>query len=126
MPSNIIMADQKSGGNELLSDCVKIYKQDITFPENNGIATTKDYNDYLVAHLTIPGEILAVSLQGKTSGFTVQELGLMSYAGTPKGCYRWSGTGWTNVTWNRANFDAKAVAGTTVSVYTQVNAYPND
>ena len=126
MPSNIIMADQKSGGNELLSDCVKIYKQDITFPENNGIETTKDYNDYLIAHLTIPGEILAVSLQGKTSGFTAYELGLMSMADTQKGCYRWSGTGWANVTWNSTTFSAKAVPGTTVSVYTQVNSYPND
>lgn len=126
MPNNIIMADQKSGGNELLSDCVKIYKQDITFPENNGIATTKDYKDYLIAHLTIPGEIVAVSLQGKTSGFTVLEVGLMSLAGSPRGCCRWSGTGWVNVTWDSTTFSAKAVAGTTVSVYTQVNSYPND
>lgn len=126
MPNNVIMADQKGAGNELFSDCVKVYKQDITFPDNNGIETTKDYYDYLVAHLTIPGEIFAVSLQGKTSGFTVQELGLMSYAGTPKGCYRWSGTGWVNVTWNSETFGAKAVGGTTVSVYTQANAYPND
>ena len=127
MPSNIIMADQKGGGNELLSDCVKIYKQDITIQENNGIATTKDYNDYLIAHLTIPGEIIAVSLQGKTSGFTALELGLMSMAGPPqKLCYRWSGSGWTNVTWNSTAFDVKAIAGTTVSVYTQVNSYPND
>lgn len=126
MPNNIIMADQKGGGNELLSDCVKIYKQDITFPENNGIATTKDYNDYLVAHLTIPGGIVAVSLQGKTSGFTAKELGMMAISGALKGCYRWSGTGWANVAWNDASFDVKAIAGTTVSVYTQVNAYPND
>jgi hypothetical protein len=126
MPNNIIMADQKGGGNELLSDCVKIYKQDITFPENNGIETTKDYNDYLIAHLTIPGEIVAVSLQGKTSGFTALELGLMSMAGSPKGCYRWSGTGWINVTWNSTTFSIKAVPGTTVSVYTQVSSYPND
>lgn len=119
MPNNIIMADPKSGetpgGYHL-----KIHSKVCTIGDNN-VGNTEQYQNYLMSISGLPGEFLMFSTADEIVDPVRNDVACATKSGlfgnTAK-CYRYRDGSWSMVSWNDAGYDAVAVPGRNVVVYT--------
>lgn len=112
MPNNIIMADTK-GGKIPVGYYLKIHSKVCTIGDND-IRNTVQYKNYLMSLSGLPGEFLMFN----TADEIVDPVQNDVACAVPTNCYRYRNGLWTMTKWNEAAYDAVAVPGRNVVVYT--------
>ena len=106
--------------------CFQIHVKEFTIEADNGVTNTQNYNTYLAnaaTRLGMPGTFLGFSLVESKPSYTYNEIAgathfQVSGATSNDRCYRYRNGTFENVNWNMSTYDAKAVAGTKVYLYT--------
>ena len=118
---NIIMADAKS---EMPNGAyVKIHTKECVIEENNGVTNTVNFQTYLMTLSGLPGTFLAFTASQEISNPVNNDIACAGFYGilsdTAMRCYRYRAGTWSLVGWNSGSYEAVAVPGRKVIVYTK-------
>lgn len=120
MPNNIIMADPK-GGNFPGGYYFNIHAKVCTIGDNS-IRNTAQYREYLMNLSGLPGEFLMFDTADEIVDPVQNDIACASKAGllnvSEARCYRYKNGSWGPAPWNNPQYDAVAVPGRNVVVYT--------
>lgn len=120
MPNNIIMADTK-GGEIPVGYYLKIHSKVCTIGDND-IRNTAQYQNYLMSLSGLPGEFMMFSTADEIVDPVRNDVACATksglFTGTVAKCYRYRDGSWSLTDWNSSSYDAVAVPGRNVVVYT--------
>ena len=123
---NIIMADSKSG-EAPIGAYVKIHQKVCVIEENNGVTNTENYQTYLMTLSGLPGDFIAFTALDPIVNPVINEIACASMSGfisTGPRCYRYRDSEWKMTIWNNSDYDAVAVPGREIIVYTKQIVVP--
>lgn len=120
---NIIMADKPSGGEFPSGQYLRFHAKECVIEENNGVTNTENYQTYLMNLSGLPGSFVAFDTVEPIGSPVNNDIACAGRYGIIAGnttakCYRFRSGAWNITDWNSHGYDAVAVPGRSVIVYT--------
>ena len=105
---------------------LKIHVRKFTIESGNGVTNTAQFHTYLNSaknSLGMPGSLLGFSYVNAKESYVTNEvvsakIFAITSSDTFNNCYRYRNGALSASQWNNASYDAKAVAGTEIYIYT--------